>query len=369
MKTSLPELTIGIEEEYQIIDPETRELKPFIQKFLEQGQIVLQEQIKAEQLQCQVEVGSDVCRTIGEARQELIRLRRSISHLASRNGLRIAAASTHPFSSWQEQDVTEAQRYIKLQENFGDVARRMLIFGMHVHVGVPDKDLRIDVMDQSLYFLPHLLALSTSSPLWQGRKTGLKSYRSVVFESLPRTGLPPSLRSYAEYERLVNVLVRTKCIEEPTQIWWDVRPHPKFPTIEFRVCDVCTKIEEALCLTALFMAIVGKLIRLRRNNQAWRRYPRHLLYENKWRAMRYGIDGKLIDFGKAEEVPLRFLTLELMEFVDDVLDELGIRKEAEYVHTILAEGTSADRQLNRAAEGDLNAVVDGLIEETREGCD
>ena len=369
MKTSLPELTIGIEEEYQIIDPVTRELKPFIQKFLEQGQIVLQEQIKAEQLQCQVEVGSEVCRSIDEARHELIRLRRSIAQLASRNGLRIAAASTHPFSSWQEQDVTEAQRYIKLQENFGDVARRMLIFGMHVHIGVPDEALRIDVMDQSLYFLPHLLALSTSSPLWQGRDTGLKSYRSVVFESLPRTGLPPSLRSYAEYERLVNVLVRTKCIEEPTQIWWDVRPHPKFPTIEFRVFDVCTKIDEALCLTALLMAIVGKLIRLRHDNQAWRRYPRHLLYENKWRAMRYGIDGKLIDFGKGEEVPLRFLILELLDFVDDVLDELKIRKEVEYVHRILAEGTSADRQLKRAAEGELHAVVDGLIEETREGCD
>ncbi len=367
--SKLPELTIGIEEEYQIIDPKSRELKPFIQKFLEQGQIVLQEQIKAEQLQCQVEVGSEVCRSITEARQELIRLRRSIAHLASRNGLRIAAASTHPFSSWQEQDVTEAERYIKLQENFGDVARRMLIFGMHVHIGVPDKELRIDVMDQSLYFLPHLLALSTSSPFWHSRNTGLKSYRSVVFESLPRTGLPPSLRSYAEYERLVNVLVQTNCIEEPTQIWWDVRPHPKFPTIEFRVFDVCTKIDEALCLAALLVAIVGKLIRLRHDNQAWRRYPRHLIYENKWRAIRYGIDGRLIDFGKGEEVPLRFLTLELLDFVDDVLDDLNIRKEVEYVHHILAEGTSADRQIARAENGGLTAVVDGLIEETREGCD
>ena len=369
MQTKLPELTIGIEEEYQIIDPETRELKPFIQEFLEQGQIVLQEQIKAEQLQCQVEVGSEVCRSIDEARQELIRLRRSIGHLASRNGLRIAAASTHPFSSWQEQDVTEAQRYITMQETFGDVARRLLIFGMHVHIGIPDRNLRMDIMDQSLYFLPHLLALSTSSPFWQGRNTGLKSYRSVVFESLPRSGLPPSLRSYAEYERLVNVLVETKCIVEPTQIWWDVRPHPKFPTIEYRGCDGCTKIEEARCLTALLMAIVGKLIRLRHNNQGWRRYPRHLIYENKWRAIRYGIDGKLIDFGKGEEVPLRFLTLELLDFVDDVLDDLKIRKEVEYVHTILAEGTSADRQIARAEEGDLHAVVDGLIEETREGCE
>ncbi len=369
MKTRLPELTIGIEEEYQIIEPESRELRPFIQKFLEQGQIVLQEQIKAEQLQCQVEVGSEVCRSIDEARQELIRLRRSIGHLASRNGLRIAAASSHPFSAWREQDVTDAERYIKLQESFGDVARRMLIFGMHIHIGVPDNELRIDVMDQSLYFLPHLLALSTSSPFWEGRDTGLKSYRSVVFESLPRTGLPPSLRSYAEYERLVQVLIQTKCIDEPTQIWWDVRPHPRFPTIEFRVFDVCTKIDEALCLTALLMAIVGKLIRLRHNNQAWRRYPRHLLYENKWRAMRYGIDGKLIDFGQGEEVPLRFLTLELLDFVDDVLDDLNIRKEAEYVHRILAEGTSADRQIRRGEEGGLEAVVDGLVEETREGCD
>ena len=368
--SKLPELTIGIEEEYQIIDPKSRELKPFIQKFLEQGQIVLQEQIKAEQLQCQVEVGSEVCRSITEARQELIRLRRSIAHLASRNGLRIAAASTHPFSSWQEQDVTEAERYIKLQENFGDVARRMLIFGMHVHIGVPDKELRIDVMDQSLYFLPHLLALSTSSPFWHSRNTGLKSYRSVVFRE------PPPHRS-AAFVALLRGVRTAGQRPRPDELHRGADPDLvgcPAPTPSSRRSSSASSTSarrstKRCVLAALLVAIVGKLIRLRHDNQAWRRYPRHLIYENKWRAIRYGIDGRLIDFGKGEEVPLRFLTLELLDFVDDVLDDLNIRKEVEYVHHILAEGTSADRQIARAENGGLTAVVDGLIEETREGCD
>ncbi len=366
----LPDFTIGIEEEYQIIDPESRELTPFVQEFLDQGQIVLKDQIKPELLQSQVEVGSKVCHSIKEARQELVRLRRHILELAESNGLQFAAASTHPFSSWAEQDITPRERYRKYQELMADVARRMLIFGMHVHIGIEDKELMIDVMDQSRYFLPHLLALSTSSPFWSGRDTGLKSYRSIVFESLPRSGPPPAFESWAEHNRFVNTLIKTGSIEDATRIWWDIRPHPVFPTLEYRVCDICTKIDEAICLAALILAIVAKLMVLRQKNQRWRRYRHHLIEENKWRAVRYGIEGNLIDFGKQKEASMSQLTTEILEFVDDVLDELDIRQEVEYVHTILANGTSADRQLATFREtNDMKAVVDRIVAETREGLD
>ena len=366
---ALPRFTIGIEEEYQILDPESGELTSYIQEFLEQGRLVLQDQIQPEMLQSQVEVGSKICSSIREAREELARLRGSIVRVAEANGLRVAAASTHPYSSWMEQEVTDAERYNRHAREMAEVARRMLIFGMHVHVGIDDKDLMIDVMDQARYFLPHLLALSTSSPFWHGRETGLKSYRSIVFENLPRTGPPPEFKSWAEYERFIATLISTGCIDEPTKIWWDIRPHPKFPTLEFRVFDICTKLDEAVCLAALILGIVAKLIKLRQANQSWRRYQHHLVTENKWRAVRYGIDGKLIDFGQQREVPVRDLIGELLALIDDVVDELDIRDAAEYANVILEEGTSADRQLAVYREtGDLRAVVDQLISETREGC-
>jgi len=368
-RTPLPPITLGIEEEYQIIDPESRELKSYIQELMDQGRVVLQDQIKAEFLQSQVEVGSHICRDVREIRAEVVRLRRSICRLAQDNGLQVAAASTHPFSKWSSQLPNVGERYTQLQTDMAELARRMLIFGMHVHVGIEDKELMIDVMNQARYFLPHLLALTTSSPFWQGRDTGLKSYRTVVFESLPRTGLPPVFDSWADYRGFIDTLVATRCIDEPTKIWWDVRPHPKFPTLEFRVCDICTRVDEAVCLAAVVQAIVAKLIKLRLHNQSWRIYRHHLITENKWRAVRYGLDGRLIDFGKQQEVPLHFLVNELLEFVDDVVEELGTRKEVEYVHTLLAEGTSADRQLEVFRKtGDLQAVVDQLVQETQEGC-
>lgn len=364
----LPALTLGIEEEYQIVDPESRELRSYIQEFLDQGRVVLQDQIKQEFLQSQVEVGSQICRNVAEIRSEVVRLRRSIDELARSNGLRVAAASTHPFSSWTMQDVSVGERYTQLHANMAELARRMLIFGMHVHVGIEDKEMMIDVMNQSRYFLPHLLALSTSSPFWHGRETGLKSYRTVIFESLPRTGIPPTLKSRADYDGFIDTLVRTGCIDEPTKIWWDVRPHPKFPTLEFRVFDICTRVDEAVCLVAIVQALVAKLIKLRLDNQSWRTYRHHLITENKWRAVRYGLDGKLIDFGKKTEVDERHLVRELLELVDDVVDELGSRREVEYIHEMLAAGSSADRQLATYREsGELAAVVDRLIEETREG--
>ena len=366
---SLPNLTLGIEEEYQIIDPETRELKSYVQEFLEEGRLVLQDQIKPEFLQSQVEVGSHICRNIQEIRAEVVRLRRSICKLADEKGVRVAAASTHPISQWQTQTANKGERYTQLTTNMAQLARRMLIFGMHIHVGFEDKELMIDVMNQARYFMPHILALSTSSPFWAGRDTGLKSYRTVIFESLPRTGLPPSFKSWSDYQGFIDTLVATNCIDEPTKIWWDIRPHPKFPTLEFRVCDICTRVDEAVCIAALVQAIVAKLVKLRQNNQSWRTYRHHLVTENKWRAVRYGTDGQLIDFGKREEVPFRFLARELLELVDDVVDDLGSRKEVEYINTMLQDGTSADRQLEvfRKTQS-LEAVVDHLVEETKAGC-
>jgi glutamate---cysteine ligase / carboxylate-amine ligase len=367
---ALPEFTIGIEEEYQIIEPETRELTSYVQEFLEEGRHVLKDQIKPEFLQSQIEVGSQICHSISEAREELIRLRRTIFEVAENNNVLVAAASTHPFATWFDQEISPSERYQKHMEEMAYVANRMLIFGMHIHVGIEDPDLRIDLMDQARYFLPHLLALSTSSPFWHGIHTGLKSYRSIVFESLPRTGPPPAFKSWNEYERFTDLLIHTHCIEDATRIWWDIRPHPKFPTLEFRITDICTKVDEAICIAALTVAIVAKLYQLRRSNQSWRRYRHHLIQENKWRAVRYGTEGRLLDFGKGEEVDFPVLARELVEFVADVADEMGISEEVGYVETILAEGTSADRQVRVWREtGDLKKVVDHVVAETRLGCE
>ncbi len=363
-----PSLTIGIEEEYQIIDPETRELRSYVQQFLEQGQTVLSDQLRPEFLQSQIEAGTRICQDITEARTELIRIRRSILSLAEEAGLWVAAAGTHPFSSWVKQRVSPFGRYPELIRFLQDVGRQLLVFGMHVHIGIEDDELLIEVMNQLRYFLPHLLALSTSSPFWHGRDTGLKSYRSVVFENLPRTGIPQQFESFAGYQSYVDTLLATGSVAEPTQIWWDVRPSEKFPTLEIRIPDMCTRIEETLCLVALVQALVAKLIQLRRANQSWRLYRKHLIDENKWRALRYGAEGKLIDFGKKEEIPFPSLVKEILNWIDDVLDDLHSRKEVEYAYTILREGTSADRQLAvYRREGDLQAVVDHVVQETQAG--
>ncbi|HET91589.1 MAG TPA: carboxylate-amine ligase [Chloroflexi bacterium] len=363
-----PSLTIGIEEEYQIIDPQTLELCSYVQRFLERGQTVLSDQIRPEFLQSQVEVGTFICQNTKEARRELIRMRRSIRDLAQQEGLWVAAAGTHPFSSWARQEISPFGRYPELARFLQDVGRRLLIFGMHVHVGIEDHELLIEIMNQLRYFLPHILALSTSSPFWHGRDTGLKSYRSVVFESLPRTGTPPLFGSYADYRSYVDMLLQTGSLAEPTHIWWDARPSTKFPTLEVRIPDMCTRIEETLSLTALIQAIIAKLVRLRQANQSWRLYRKYLLDENKWRAVRYGIEEKLIDFGKGKEIPLPQLMEEILAWVDDVVDELESRTEIEYIHTILQQGTSADRQLavyHRTE--DLRAVVEHVVGETQEG--
>lgn len=363
------ELTVGVEEEYQIIDPHTGELTSVVAELLNQGATIFRDQVKPEFLQSQIEIGSHVCRNVKEVRDELVRLRRSVYEVATKRDCTIIAAGTHPFSHWQDQVATDNVRYKDLQSKYELLANRLLIFGMHIHIGIPDPELRIDIMRQMTYFAPHISALATSSPFWHGQKTGLKSYRSVVFENLPRTGLPEYFDSWQEYTEYVELLQRTGCIEEPTQIWWDIRPHPKFPTVEFRFCDCTTKVDEVVAIVALVQAIVAKLCQLRQQNQSWRIYRRSLLAENKWRAIKDGLDGKLIDFGKREEVPLRLLISELLEMVDDIVDVLGIRRQIEHVRTILQKGTSADRQLRKYEEtGDLKSVVDMLAEETMSGC-
>jgi carboxylate-amine ligase len=367
---ALPKFTVGIEEEYQIVHPETRELTSYVQEFFDSGRVILKDQLKPEFLRSQIEVGSRICNSMQEARTEICRLRREISRLAEEKGLRVAAAGTHPFTSWTTQQVTAGERYTKHEQSMADIARQMLVFGMHVHVAIEDRELMVDVMNQSRYFLPHLLALSTSSPFWYGRETGLMSYRTIILGNLPRAGIPPAFSSWAEYQEFVDTLVRTNCIDEPTKIWWDIRPNPKYPTLEFRFPDICTRVDEVICIAALLLAVVAKLIQLRQSNVQWRQYRRNLLAENKWRAVRYGIHGKLIDFGKSGEAPLRSLVEELLELVDDVLDELRIREEVAYVHKILDEGTSADRQLEVYRQSrDLRAVVHHVIAETKADLD
>jgi glutamate---cysteine ligase / carboxylate-amine ligase len=361
------QFTLGIEEEFQIVDPHTRELRSHVTEFLDEGKMILGEQIKPEMIQSMIEVGTGICKNIQEARADISRLRGIISMLARKKGLEIVAASTHPISRWQDQKIFDDERYEVLVQELQAVARSLLIFGLHVHVGMADRERGIHIMNAARYFLPHVLALTTSSPFWMGLNTGLKSYRSEVFKQFPRTDIPDHFDSYSSFERYVQLLVKTKCIDDGKKIWWDVRPHPFFPTLEFRVCDIPTRVDDTIAIAALFQAIVAKLNKLIDKNLGFRLYRRILLQENKWRAVRWGLDGKMIDFGKQKEVPVRDLILELLEFVDDVLDELGSRKEVEHIHTILERGTSADEQLQVYREtNDLKAVVDRLIERTME---
>ncbi|MFT5194432.1 MAG: carboxylate-amine ligase [Cellvibrionaceae bacterium] len=385
MTLSTPPLTLGIEEEFQIVNPETRDLHSSINLLIEADtESDNKLNLKPEFMQSQVEVGSDVCQNISELRQEVVRLRRQVIRMAEERGLAIVAAATHPFAKWSDQSITDADRYREMLDDMQGVARSLLIFGMHVHVGFGHKDdlslknLMIEVMNQVRYFVPHILALSTSSPFWQGESTGLKSYRSVMFEQLPRTGIPPTFESWGEYHNYEKLMTRVGAFgkgEKVAKIWWDIRPHPIYDTLEFRITDICTTVDEAVCIAALFQAVCAKLIKLRRENMSWRNYRAMHISENKWRAVRYGIHGQMIDFGKQEEVPFHALASELLGFVDDVLDDLGSRKEVEFVSTILKNGTSADRQLRvfqenggeEDAERALKAVVDHLILETKQG--
>ncbi len=377
MASDAPEFTVGIEEEYLLVDKETRSLlidPP--QTLMAEAEELCGSQVTSELLQSQIEIGTKVCHSIQEAHEDLAHLRRSVIDVADRHGLAPIAASTHPFSRWTEQKHTRKDRYDALTTEMQGAARRLVICGMHVHVGIGDDELRIDLMNQMSYFLPHLLALSCSSPFWLGQDTGLKSYRLTIFDALPRTGLPERFASYAEYERHVGILMEAGLIDDSTRIWWDLRPSARFPTLETRIMDVCTRLEDTVSLAALLMCILRMLYRLRTRNQRWRIYTPMLIRENRWRAMRYSFDEGLIDLAKGTVVPFADLLDELCSLVAEDARALGCEREVAGVHNILSRGTSAHRQLKdyelqrasgASVEDSLKSVVDTLIEDTAHG--
>jgi glutamate---cysteine ligase / carboxylate-amine ligase len=360
--------TIGIEEEFQIIDPETRELRSHIQKILADGKIILKEHVKPEMHQSVVELGTEICSDVRCARQQVIQLRSELAVLAAHDGLKIASAGTHPFSHWMDQLITVDERYATIVKDMQQIARANLIFGLHVHIGIPDRDEGIHLMNQARYFLPHLYALSVNSPFWLGQNTGLKAYRQMIFERFPRSGIPDAFESLSEYEDYLNLLIATNCIDNAKKIWWDVRLHPFFNTIEFRICDAQSRIDDTIALAALMQAIIFKLHKLLRQNVTFRNYPRRLLDENRWRASRYGIDAKLIDFGRKCETDERELLHEMLAFIAEEVHELESVNEVAHIERILREGTGADRQLAVWEQThDLKAVVDHIIAETCDG--
>src|ERR1041384_5077426 len=360
--------TLGIEEEFAIVDPETRELRSHIQEILEGGKVLLKEQIKPEMHQSVVELGTEICPDIKCAREHVVDLRSKLAKLAGEKGLKIASVGTHPFLHWRDQLITEGERYAQILKDMHTFPRANLIFGLHVHVGIPNREQAINVMNQVRYFLPHVYALSVNSPFWVGQDTGLKGYRLKVFERFPRTGIPDAFESLSEYEDYCKLLVKTGCIDNPKKIWWDIRLHPVFDTLELRVFDAQSRVDDTLAIAALGQATVSKLLKLLWQNATFRVYRRRLLDENRWRATRYGIDGKLIDFGRETEVETRDLLNELLEFVSTEVKELGSHREMAHIERIMREGTGADRQL--AAFGrtnDMKAVVDQIVAETYEG--
>lgn len=356
---SYKHFTIGIEEEYMVIDPETRELKSHEQKIVQEGEKLIKDKVKAEMHQAVVEVGTDICQNIDEAFMDVANLRRTISGIAEGIGLSLGASGTHPFSHWEKQLITNHARYNQIVNELQEAARSNLIFGLHVHVGMESREMAIHIANSARYFLPHVFALSTNSPFWEGRFTGYKSYRTKIFDKFPRTGIPDFFDSIETYDNYIKILVKTNCIDNAKKIWWDLRVHPFFNTVEFRICDVPMTVQETITLAALFQGICAKLYKLRMKNLNFIIYPRMLINENKWRASRYGVEGSMIDFGKESEVNTRVLILELLDFIDDVTGPLGIRNTVNYVHKILEEGTGADRQLKVFNETQsLEAVMD-----------
>ena len=368
MKDDEHVFTLGIEEEFQIIDPETRELRSHIQEILAYGKMFLKEHVKAEMHQSVVELGTEICADVGMAREQVVGLRSQLATLAARDGLKIASAGTHPFSHWMDQLITAHERYATIVNDLQQIARANLIFGLHVHVGIPDREEAIQLMNQARYFLPHIYALSVNSPFWLGQNTGFKAYRHNIFERFPRTGIPDEFESLSEYEDYLKLLVTTNCIDNAKKIWWDIRLHPFFDTLEFRICDAQSRVDDTIALAALMQAVIYKLHKLLRQNVSFRIYRRRVIDENRWRASRYGLDGKLIDFGRRCEADTRSLIHEILEFVSPEVDELGSRREIEHIERILQGGTGADRQL-AVWEGthDMKAVVDHIVSETDAG--
>lgn len=360
--------TIGIEEEYQIIDKESRDLISHVSKIIEGGQATLEEHLKHEMHESVVEMETGICQDIKEAKKELYELRTKLLKIAYEQDLRISGGGTHPFAQWRTSKITSHDRYNKILEDMGDVARGNLIFGLHVHIGIPNRAEGIKIQNVMRYFLPHIYALSTSSPFWIGRNTGFKSYRQQVFAKFPRTGIPSYFSSLSEFDEYIELMIKTGTIDNAKKIWWDLRVHPFYPTIEFRICDMPLRIDETVCLAAIMQALTAKIYKLHQQNTTFRSYRRLMITENKWRAAKSGIQSHLIDFGKEASVPFEHLLNELLVFIDDVVDELGSRDEVNYVWEIMKRGTGADRMIQKFVEThDLRSVVDYMIEETEYG--
>jgi carboxylate-amine ligase len=371
------QLTLGVEEEYLLVCPETRKaVRNPPKSFMQSCEREIGPRVTPEFLRCQVEIATGICKTVYDAREEIANLRGTINRIAEEHDMRLMAASTHPFTPWKEQRPTEGERYEQLSTDMKGAIHRMMICGMHIHIGLKKPDLRIDVQNQMRYFLPHMLALSTSSPFWEGRQMGLQSYRLSVFDGMPRTGIPEPLDSYGEYQRLIKAIIQSGAVEDSSKIWWDIRPSNKFPTLEMRICDICTLLDDAMTIAAFYQSLTRRILRLKAENMKWRTYPAFLISENRWMAQRNGVEGRLIDFGKEEAVPYAVLLEELIEWVSEDADALGCLKELENAREIIRRGTSAARQIvtyeNRVAEGAtkreaLKSVVDQLVAETVQG--
>lgn len=368
MNLNYKTFTLGVEEEYMVLDPETRELKSHQQKIVHEGQKVIKDKVKAEMHQAVVEVGTDICADVDEAFNDVANLRKTIHAIAKNLGFAVGAAGTHPFSHWESQLITDHDRYNEIVNELQEAARSNLIFGLHVHVGMESREMANHIANSTRYFLPHIYALSTNSPFWEGRLTGYKSFRTKVFDKFPRTGIPESFESIEAYDNFVKLLIKTNCIDNAKKIWWDLRVHPFFNTVEFRICDVPMTVDETIALATLFQSICARIYMLRSKNLNFIQYSRALINENKWRASRYGIDGRLIDFGKEEEVNTRALIYELLDFVDPVINHLGSRHRLAHVNKILETGTGADRQLAVFEKTkNLVSVVDYIREEYLSG--
>ena len=356
---SYKQFTIGVEEEYMVIDPVTRELKSHEQRIVKEGQKLFNEKVKAEMHQAVVEVGTDICKDVDEAFLDVSNLRKKISEIAGSLDLAVGAGGTHPFSHWQKQLITDHARYSEIVNEFQDAARSNLIFGLHVHVGMETREMAIHIANSARYFLPHVFSLSTNSPFWEGRDTGYHSYRTKVFEKFPRTGIPDIFNSIEDYDSYVKLLIKTNCIDTAKKIWWDLRVHPVFNTVEFRICDMPLTVNETIAIAGIFQAICAKLYLLRSRNMNFIMYSRALINENKFRASRYGLNGKLIDFGKEEEVDTKVLINELLDFIDDVVPHLGSKNAIGQVHSILSKGTGSEKQLKVFEQNNsLTEVVD-----------
>ena len=373
-----PPITLGVEEEFFLVDPQTRDLvsDPPVGIFQACERNAGPHKVVREFLRSQIETNTRVCQTVTELREALVETRRVVVQAAEAHGLRALATSTHPFGAWQAQATTPGERYRRFAVTFQESVRRFLVAGIHIHAGFGDADSRLRVMTALRRYLPLLHALSASSPFNMGRETGFKSYRLNLIGALPRTSLPPPLHSRADYDALVRNYQALDFIGDGSELWWDIRPSARFPTIEMRICDICTRFEDALSIAALYAALIRKLLRDLAEDGLPAEPPTELIAENRWLAARYGVLAFLADSSFGGRLDIDEITAALVEDLAADAQALGCEAELRRAPAIIREGTGADRQIDlyrlRRLEGDgeaeaLRAVVDAAVAETRDG--